>query len=97
VSAHGELLRLARRVLDERDTDYGDGRLTLTRIAAVWTELLGVVITPRMVCLLMISLKVVRDSVESKADNLVDIVGYADLAHSIITDRSRAHGSGPQC
>lgn len=62
-----------------RQEDYGDAEDMTAKIAAVWSQYLGVEVTPRQFCMLMVLLKVMRDSHKAKRDNPVDIHGYLIL------------------
>lgn len=69
----------ARRIVSgggERNTAYGDYEREADRIAAGWSQLVGVEIKPRQVPLMMTWLKLVREEHSHKRDNLVDGIGY---------------------
>lgn len=77
------VLSEAQRIVDgQRQGDYGSPEDNFARIAAMWSVLLGVEISPRKVALCMIALKLARDTHQAKRDNLVDIAGYAQCAHT---------------
>jgi len=60
-----------------RQRDYGTPERNLEKIGKVWGALLGIGdIPPRMVGLLMTSLKLVRDAFRSGDDNITDAHGY---------------------
>jgi len=61
----------------DRARDYGTVTENFGRIAALWSTVLGVPVTPAQVGHCMILLKVARDMNSPKRDNLVDIAGYA--------------------
>lgn len=61
----------------DRQRDYGHPRDNFQLIATLWSTMLGVEVTPRMVGRLMIVMKMARDVHTPKADNLVDSAGYA--------------------
>lgn len=69
----------SKLVTGDRQESYGDPMVSLDRIAAVWSGLLGVVITRRNVAHMMVALKLCRDVNKPGADNEVDICGYAHL------------------
>lgn len=64
-------------VYQDRQTQYGAAEDEFKRIGIIWGELLSIEpIEPRIVALMMILLKVCRENVKHKHDNLVDIIGY---------------------
>lgn len=62
-----------------RQSDYGTPERNIGCIAKMWSSYLGVNISPRDVCSMMILLKVSREVNAPKRDNAVDIAGYAYL------------------
>ena len=64
----------------ERTADYDHPRRNFARTALIWEAVLGIPVTPRQVALCMIGVKLARDAFKPKADNLVDIAGYAQTA-----------------
>lgn len=70
-------------IAGDRETDYGTAERNLCRISTMWTAYLGHDVTPRQVAMMMVLLKVSRDSNKPKADNLIDIAGYAALADQL--------------
>lgn len=68
----------ARIIGGNRADDYGED--TTVRIAAAWSAILGVEVTPRQFCWLMVVLKAIRDQHKAKRDNGVDAIGYLLLA-----------------
>lgn len=67
----------------DRNDSYDHPHPNFSKIAAVWSPLFGVPVTPRMVAHAMILMKVVRDAHKAKRDNLVDIAGYARCAERL--------------
>lgn len=68
-------------IVEERGKSYGNGDANLTRIAALWSAYLGVDITPRDVCWLMVLLKSSRARQDpTNPDNTLDGRGYLELA-----------------
>ena len=64
-------------VAGSRQRDYGTPERNLEKIGKVWGALLGIGdISPRMVGLLMTSLKLVRDAFRPGDDNITDAHGY---------------------
>lgn len=67
----------------DRHDDYGHPAESFTRIAALWSALLGTDITARDVGLMMVLFKVSREKGKPKADNLTDIEGYVECLRMI--------------
>jgi hypothetical protein len=69
-------------IYGDREDDYGHPRQSFTRIAAMWTALLGhklddgEFVSPEDVARLMAAFKLARDVHAPKRDNRVDAVGY---------------------
>ncbi len=69
----------------ERQNDYGPPKECFERIAAIWSAVLGIEITPDQVVLCMIGLKVARGAAKTRMgvkptrDTYKDIAGYAGL------------------
>jgi len=60
----------------DRRAAYDHPAVNFARIAALWSPIFGVEVTPRQVALAMIQVKVAREIHCPKRDNLVDICGY---------------------
>ena len=56
---------------------------SFTKIAAIWSTILGTKVTARQVAICMIGLKIARDCSNPSYDNLVDIAGYAQCADMV--------------
>lgn len=67
----------------DRADDYGDARESFARIAALWSPVFGVEVTPKQVALCMVLLKVSRACTSDKRDTWVDMAGYARLGHIV--------------
>ena len=65
-----------------RNSDYG-GTEGLERIANVASILTNKIITAKDLALIMVSLKLVRESFNHKRDNLVDACGYMELLNKL--------------
>lgn len=64
-----------------RQKDYGKPEVNFSRIAARWSQHLGITVTPYQVCLLMAELKLARlASGEYHEDSLTDGAAYLALA-----------------
>mgnify|MGYP001215684514 CR=1 FL=1 len=85
VTARSILSSAADMVTGDRQDDYGDARTSFTRIAALWSPILGVQVTPLQVALCMAGLKISRAvSSPEKMDTFIDLAGYAALAGEIV-------------
>lgn len=67
-------------VYGDRSGDYGDPVRNHERIAAMWTEYLGVDITARQVAICMVFVKLSRESNKPKRDSMVDAAAYLHIA-----------------
>lgn len=80
VTKHGSVLQeAARLVRGARNDDYGDPVKMYEGVAKLWSAMLGVQLTAVQVLEMMILLKVGRELVTHKKDNLIDIAGYTEL------------------
>ena len=78
----------ARIVTGERQNQYGKAEDSFALIGGLWSDYLGVRISPIDVALMMILLKVARErGGKGKADNWVDIAGYAACGGEVATAR----------
>lgn len=76
-----EVLEAARHcVCGERQQDYGSPENNFANIAALWEAYTGRSYTPVEVAVMLALLKVARIKSGRKADNFVDLAGYAALA-----------------
>jgi hypothetical protein len=72
----------------DRNGDYGTPRTNWQVTADIWTAMLtargvlkpGAALTADMAALLMVGVKLARESFKHKPDNLVDAAGYIDVA-----------------
>lgn len=72
-------------VIDQRTQVYGDPVVTYTRIAQVWSGILGQDVNATDVALCMIGLKAVRSAeTPDYSDNSDDIEGYLDIFRKIV-------------
>ena len=95
MSASEDLLQEAIEVVSvSRHQDYGPPSVNLQRICNYWNEYLDqnsnvtgdYHITPKMVCDLMILLKMARSVEGYKRDTYVDLAGYASLVSEVSDD-----------
>ena len=70
-------------LLQEREQAYGDAHESFRRIATLWGDVLGILVTPQQVASCMIMLKVARLLADGDGshdgDSVLDIKGYATL------------------
>ena len=72
------LLQHAQGVIENRERSYGPAAESFAAIAARWSLVLGITVTPAQVALCLIDLKLARLSRDPKhLDSIVDIAGYA--------------------
>ncbi len=95
MSASEDLLQEAIEVVSvSRNQDYGPPKINLQRICNYWNEYLDqnsnvtgdYRITPKIVCDLMILLKMARAVEGYKRDTYVDLAGYASLVSEVSDD-----------
>ena len=72
------LLQHAAGVIEHRERIYGPAAESFEAIAARWSLVLGITVTPAQVALCLIDLKLARLSHDPKhLDSIVDVAGYA--------------------
>lgn len=68
----------------QRAEEYGDATESFTRLAHIWTGVLGVEVAPEKVALLLAGLKLSRlAATPAHADSWVDLAGYAALGSEV--------------
>ena len=72
-----------------RAEDYGNVRDNFTKIANIWTEIIGAKVTPEQVGLCMMGLKIAREVNTHKRDNLVDLAGYANCLDKMYNEANQ--------
>ncbi len=77
-------------VRGDRQDAYGDTFANQSRIAQMWSAILGVQVQPEQVCLCMVAVKISRECHNPKRDNAVDGAGYFQL----LQDVKDARGEG---
>lgn len=85
-----ECLDEAKRLItQDRQNTHGQPENGLRRIASLWSVYLGTEVTEVDVAMMMVLLKVARQSMnEVHLDNYVDVAGYAALAAELISPLS---------
>ena len=72
------LLQHAQGVIENRERSYGPAAESFTAIAARWSLVLGITVTPAQVALCLIDLKLARLTRDpTHLDSIVDVAGYA--------------------
>jgi hypothetical protein len=66
-----------------RSTDYGSPTDSFTRIATIANAMTGLSLTPQQCCMVLMAVKLTRQSYKHKRDNLVDLCGYAHLLNEL--------------
>ena len=81
-----EILEQADKCVNtDRNNEYGHPENNFALIAGLWSVYLGTEVTAKDVGLMMALLKVARAVVSDKADNFVDLAGYAACVGEIAT------------
>jgi hypothetical protein len=73
----------------DRQRDYDHPLDNFTRIAKIWSVILGVEVTPEQVGLCMVGTKLAREAYNPKRDNLVDGAGYFGTIEMVYEERER--------
>jgi hypothetical protein len=72
------LLQHAAGVIEQRERSYGPPSQSFDAIAARWSLVLGISVSPAQVALCLIDLKLARLTRDpSHLDSIVDVAGYA--------------------
>lgn len=71
-------------VYGEREETYDDPNQNFRKIAQVWSGILGIPIKASQVGLMMVGLKLVRESHKHQDDNLIDAHGYLMCTERIL-------------
>lgn len=81
-----EILDIAKDIVTkDRNEQYGSPENNFNQIAEYWSNYLGTKINDHDVAIMMILLKIARIKTGSpKADNYIDIAGYASCGGEII-------------
>lgn len=76
----------------QRAKDYGDAFEMHRRIAAGWSEIVGVNVTPAQAALCLVWLKIARlVETPDHLDSFVDLVAYGALAGEIESRSKKSH------
>lgn len=78
-----------RLIIGERNLSYDHPLDNFNRIAAIWSVVLGIEVTPEQVGLCMVGVKLAREAYQPKRDNLVDGAGYFGTVQMVRDERER--------
>jgi len=78
-----------RLITGERNHTYDHPLDNFERIAAIWSVVLGIKVTPEQVGLCMVGVKLAREAYMPKRDNLVDGAGYFGTVQMVRDERIR--------
>lgn len=73
----------------DRQESYDHPLDNFTRIANIWSVILGIEVTPEQVGLCMVGTKLAREAFSPKRDNLVDGAGYFGTVEMVYEERER--------
>jgi len=79
----GSLSQEVGSMLQERVKDYGEPNDSFRKAARIASELLDRNVTAKEVVTIQIALKLTRESIKHKTDNLRDVIGYADILNGL--------------
>ena len=91
-SHHGQMREFpmtAEQLLAQADRrrTYGQPRVLFERVAARWSQVLGMRVTPAQVVVCLIDLKVARLTHDPRhLDSITDIAGYAGCLAEVLGD-----------
>lgn len=89
----GSILNEAQRLTHgTRNLDYGHPYDDYRRTAALWTSILGALVTPEQAALCMCAVKISRQCNAPKRDNMTDLAGYAWVVQEIVEEGERRRG-----
>ena len=74
------------RVTGPRQATYAHPSVNFARIAALWSPILGITVTPEQVALCSVQIKIAREIHSHKRDNLVDAIGYLLTLDAVMED-----------
>jgi hypothetical protein len=81
------LLQHAAGVIEHRERVYGPPAESFAAIAARWSLVLGIEVSPAQVALCLIDLKLARLTRDpSHLDSIVDVAGYAACLREVTRD-----------
>jgi Domain of unknown function (DUF6378) len=82
-----QLLEQAASVVRDRRRTYGQPVDLFERLAARWSQVLGITVTPAQVVLCLLDLKVARLAHDPRhLDSITDVAGYAGILAELAPD-----------
>jgi hypothetical protein len=79
-------------IVGDRNNDYDHPLDNFTRIAKIWSAILGIEVTYQQVALCMVGVKIAREAYKPKKDNRVDGAGYLGALDMAIAEELRRDG-----
>lgn len=67
----------------DRNESYGDPAIKYRIIAKIWSILFQTEITPSQAVIAQIVVKLVRENLKHKRDNIVDLAGYSRILEMV--------------
>lgn len=84
---HDQVKTEGAAIVDDRMRVYGEPKENWTRIAMVWSGILGIEVSAIQATLCMAGLKLVRSAyTPDYSDNLNDVEGYVNMTKTIVGD-----------
>lgn len=89
------ILKTADQLINgPRAASYGSALIGWGKVAKMWSQIIGFEISPKQCLLMMVCLKVVRETIKEDKDNIVDIAGYAGVIEKLIQELSTLNYGG---
>ena len=83
------ILQEADRIVNgERQTDYSDPVENFKQIASIASTILKKELSAEDCCVVLMAVKLARESYKHKRDNLVDLAGYTEILNRIKTSKN---------
>ena len=82
-----DFFKRCKELIDQRQIDYAQPEINLSRIAKSWSEYLGFFVSPYDVCVMMTMLKLSRLCNGYDQDSLEDAACYMALASKLSETR----------
>lgn len=83
-----DLLAEAKDIIEDRGMDYGHPSDNMARTARLWSAYLEMPIEDYQVAACMVLVKLARTMEGSKADNYIDMLGYAAISGMLRTEEN---------